>query len=264
MRTIDPNLEPDTEREESAPTGQRSPGGRRRPPFWAGTLLIPLGLVAFLGDMRWLLDQPGPTPAPTVAPTTTALPPAISAPTVVPTVQVAAQPAPTLVPTARPTPQPTTAPTRQPTATVVPTATVTETAWWNWQSDQIDPVEAQQVLKAVDNLWYVLAQAWLNLDPTPLDQGFSDPMLAELTQNINERRSQGRASLQDIEHTRTVVRFISNDQAVVYEEYINHSTAIDAVTREPVEERPNDTLKDMDLLRKINGVWQESDVVAVE
>jgi hypothetical protein len=155
------------------------------------------------------------------------------------------------MPTIEPTAQPTIEPTVEPTL-----AAVLTTSWWTWQSDQIDPVEEQQVLAAVDLSWQVLGEAWWNLDPAPLDQAFADPFLSHLTNLIVAAQTDGRAATTEIERQRTEVRFLDNDTAVVYDEYINHSTAVDLTTRQPLEERPSDLYKDFDLFRKIDGSWK--------
>jgi hypothetical protein len=269
MRTIRPEQDPGGETEDRG----ASPGDaqNRRLPFWLGVLLLLAGLLIFLGGMHWLISQPvgapatpvataepaaAPTsavvaPAPTSVPAPTPLPTAAPAtvPTIAPT--QAQTPVATTLPTVEPTPQPTTAPTIEPTL-----ATALSTSWWTWQSDQINPAEEQQVLAAVDLSWQVLGEAWWNLDPGPLGQALADPFLTDVTDSIVARQPDGRASAIDVDRSRTEVRFIDNDTAVVYEEYVDHSTAIDIATRQPLEQSPSEVYKDFELLRKIDGTWK--------
>jgi hypothetical protein len=266
MRTIQPDQDHDGEREQTG-----VPANGRRVPFWLGTLLLLAGLLIFLGGLRWLINQPGgmavtpaataqPASAPTsaaVAPAPTSPPAPTRAPTAAPTAVPTMAPtqAPTSVPTAMPTVEPTAQPTTEPT--VEPTlAAALSTSWWTWQSDQIDPDEEQAILAAVDLSWKVLADAWWNLDPAPLDQAFADPFLSHLTDLIVARQPEGRASSTDEDRLRTEVRFLDGDTAVVYEKYVNHATTVDITTRQPLEERPSDLYKDFDLLRKIDGTWK--------
>jgi hypothetical protein len=269
MRTIQPEQDPLRESEET----RESPAGRqgRRIPFWLGALLLLAGLLVFLGGMRWLINQPGGMPAtpaapaqPATAPTSAVVAPAPTSPPV-PTRAPAAAPtlAPTIAPTRPPTPVPTLEATVLPTTkpsiepTVEPTlAAALSTSWWTWQSNEIDAADEQEVLAAVDLSWQVLGEAWWNVDPVRLHQAFSDPYLSHLTDAIVASQAEGRAATIEVDRQRTEVRFLNNDTAVVYDEYINHATAVDITTRQPVEQRPSDLYKDFDLFRRIDGTWK--------
>jgi hypothetical protein len=223
-------------------------------------VLLVVLVGAFLAGMNWLIHSAaGPTASPTQVPT----PALTSAPA------LAAQP--TTAPTAIPTPRPTVAPTMTPAPTITPAPTVAPTVeptvaaalntdWWDWSSDQIDPVDEQQALAAVDADWANLANAWWYLDGRKLADTETEPALGEFTAILQERRLEGRSQKVDVERSGTTVHYLDQGLAVVYETYTNHSVAVNFTTGEPVEPMPNDSQAASYLLRKVNGVYKVAEI----
>jgi hypothetical protein len=145
--------------------------------------------------------------------------------------------------------------------TVEPTvAAALNTDWWDWSSDQIDPMDEQQALAAVDADWANLANAWWYLDWQKLEATETEPALGEFTAILQERRLEGRSQKLDVERSGTAVHYLDQGLAVVYETYVNHSVAVNFTTGEPVEPTPNDPQAASYLLRKVSGVYKVAEI----
>jgi len=214
--------------------GSTGPGGAAGSRWALAAVIVGLGVLVFLGVTRWFLAQPVPAPsAPTAAPT----------------------PVPTLAPMAAPTPRPTTAPvaatepaqvptvTLQPVRTAAPAPAVTATVvptlaeeWWTRSSNQVDPQQEQLVLAALDRYWAVLTVAWKDLNTSHLDEVLVEPDLSQQKQIFADRRAQQRGIQVKVDRQYRQVRNVQGDEAVVYEEYLNHSQDIDLKTGSPIGE----------------------------
>ncbi|MGI9149802.1 MAG: hypothetical protein ACR2IK_25180 [Chloroflexota bacterium] len=226
-----------------APTPTRAgPGGDQppesgRPPYVVAALIVAVGLVIFLGATRWFLAQPAPTPAnvPTLAPrpaptsglAAAPVPTAVVRPVeTVPLRPVATVP---LRPVATPTQR--TVVTAAPAATPAPTPVPTLTEeWWTRSSSQVDPEQAQLVLAALDRYWAVLNSAWKDLDTSHLAEALVEPDLSQQRTIFGEWRARGKGIQVAVDHADRQVRDIRLDEAVVYEEYLNHSAELDLKT----------------------------------
>jgi hypothetical protein len=218
----------------SGPGGDR-PTASGGPPWGLATLIVAVGLVIFLGATRWFLAQPASepalaTPAPAAAATIALGPTSAPARTAAP---VAATPAPVPTVTLRPVETATLQPVRTaaPAATVAPAAVPTLTEeWWSRTANQVDPAQAQPVLAALDRYWAVLTPAWRNLDTSHLDDVLTEPRLSQESQIFADQRAQGKGINVAVERRNQQVRDVRLDEAVVYEEYLNHSTNVDLTT----------------------------------
>jgi hypothetical protein len=86
-----------------------------------------------------------------------------------------------------------------------------------------------------------------------------------MRQLFAQRRSQNRAQRPEVSFGYRRVRDIRLQEAVVYQEYINHSVAIDLLTKAPLEDRPSDPVTESTLLRKTtSGDWKVAEVVTHE
>src|SRR5216684_1791603 len=85
-------------------------------------------------------------------------------------------------------------------------------------------------LAALDRYWAVLTPAWRNLDTSHLDQVLTEPRLSQESQTFGDQRAQGKAIDVAVDRRNQQVRDVRVNEAVVYEEYLNHSTEIDLKT----------------------------------
>ena len=199
-----------------------------------------------------------PAAQPTVAPTGAVQTPA---PTPMPTTAVA------VAPTIQPTPAPLVAPVEQQTVTALASATGVGSGVPNVNGTPYPlPTAAPEVAAAVSDAyshyWSVRADAFLNLDPTDLDQVAAGDELAALQKSINDFRAQGKALDTDVQHHFTVVTVI-DDQAVVSDRFRDSSIYVspDDHTPLPGQVKPDspDTAPEVQALYKlelIDGTWK--------
>ena len=137
-----------------------------------------------------------------------------------------------------------------PTATTAPAPSTVRVA--------TSPLE-REIEDAYFRYWEVLAQAYLNLDPSLLAEATSGAELTRQEQQIRELRSQGRAAKLIVDHHLTFVE-VSSDRAVIYDEYVNRSIFVNPVTKQelPTKEPP-ETEKISFQMRKVNGIWKVVD-----
>jgi len=228
-----------------------------------------VGLLVFFGVTRWLLAQPASAPA-------------VSTPASTAAASIALGPAPTPAPTAAPIAA---APASVPTVTLRPVETATLQAvrttppatsaptpvptlveeWWTRTSDQVDPSQAQLVLAALDRYWAVLTPAWRNLDTSHLDQVLTEPRLSQESQTFADQRAQGKAIDVAVDRRNQQVRDVRVNEAVVYEEYLNHSTEIDLKTGAASgEATPKQQAAAYLFRRSASGDWKVAEVATYD
>ena len=225
------------------PTPTKSGPGGDQPiasggPRWGlAALIVAVGLVVFLGVTRWFLAQPAPAPAvSTPAPTAAATIALALAPTPAPTAAPVAAPASVPTVTLRPVETATLQAVRTaaPATAAAPTAVPTlAEEWWTRTSNQVDPAQAQLVLAALDRYWAVLTPAWRTLDTSHFGEVLTEPRLSQESQTFADQRAQGKGIEVAVDRGNQQVRDVRADEAVVYEEYLNHSSDIDLKTGAP-------------------------------
>jgi hypothetical protein len=252
------------------PDGHEPAGHERIPrprrPFVPIALAL-LGLVAillaaalYLG--RSLRSPIGVEPAPTVAAMTQ------------PTAQVRE----TAPPTAQPAPvvQPTVAPTTVPTTEAVPAvaagigtappvdgASAIATAAAPATQELLSPLH-KEITDAYLRYWNVRARAYYDLDPSRLKEVVAGAELARDEEDIQKLRAQGLAADTDVDLNFRILE-ATPDEATVYDEYVNRSLHLDAVTKQPIptKEAPK-VLRISFQMKKIDGVWKVVDVARHE
>ncbi|MGE0544371.1 MAG: hypothetical protein AB7R89_29775 [Dehalococcoidia bacterium] len=140
-----------------------------------------------------------------------------------------------------------------PAASMVPTATAAAVP----SSVRVarSPLE-REIEDAYFHYWDVLAQAYLNLDPSGLADVTSGAELTRQEQQVRDLRAQGKAAKLIADHHLIFVE-VSVDRAVIYDEYLNRSIFVDPVTKQELPTRdPPETEKISFQMRKINGVWK--------
>ncbi|MCZ7576319.1 MAG: hypothetical protein M5U18_04415 [Dehalococcoidia bacterium] len=127
------------------------------------------------------------------------------------------------------------------------------------------PDPEAEVLAAYARYWDVYTEALRNRDDSRLDEVMTGPRLQRGLQEIADLRAEGRA-IQLVVQPNPVVLEISEDFALVSDEYENNSYYIDPVTKQPVGATPvgSETLIDLTTLQRVGGVWKVSDGVREE
>ena len=99
------------------------------------------------------------------------------------------------------------------------------------------PTPSPEMVKAVSDaylqFWSVYSDAFLNLDPTLLDQVAAGNELTVLQHDIEADRAQNRALKTDVRHQFAVLVAIA-DQAVVTDDIRDSSIYVDVETQEPI------------------------------
>jgi hypothetical protein len=184
-------------------------------------------------------NLPVPTPNPASSPIASASP------------SIAASPSPILARSTTPT---------LPQASLPAAASPGAVDWWDLEN-QPEPDLAQQIDAAYRRYWDVVTQAEFDLDTTHIAEVMTGAELDRERKLIDDLRSQSKAGKTDVEH-HSKVMYATTAEAVVYDEYVNHSIFIDAVTKQPLSnERPSKVWKVSYLLKKSDGGWKVIDGV---
>ena len=121
-----------------------------------------------------------------------------------------------------------------------------------------DPASVEgEVEAAYLRSWDVYADAVydLVLDEAALEEVYAETSLENLREEITGRIAERRASLVRIEHDYEVTT-TSETTALVVDAYQNHQIRIDAESKEPLEEDPNEELLYAFTLRRIDSRWK--------
>lgn len=239
-----------------------SPPPRRRP-YWPIALLM-LGLVLALLGAAFILSERyrvrvGVEPSQlTELPTQVA---ALNAPqaSLAPTTVAVATPVPTMAPTAmsvaeaRSSIPPTSVPSVAANVGALPAGSAVPSA-----AELITPLQ-RELIDAYLRYWDVRMRAYYDLDASRLREVMAGAELTRETQQVLDLRTQGRAISMDVEHNIRVLKATS-DEAVIYDEYVNHSLYMDPATKResPTKETPP-IEKISYQFKKVDGVWKVVD-----
>lgn len=261
MSSVVGRPEPKVHANGHGPDAPDAPEPPRRPFVPVGLALA--GLVIVVLAAAFVLDrqyrQPvGIEPAPPIA--VKALPtavPAAAGPSVAP---VARAVQPTVVPTAVPTS--TTAPATAGAVTAplpkVAGEPTTASAAAPATPKPPSPLE-KEIIDGYLRYWNVRSQAYYDLDPTRLSEVMAGAELAREEEGIRKLRADGRAGGWDVDLNFRIDK-ATPEEAVVYDEYVNRSVYLDAVTKQelPTKEPPG-VFKISFLMKKVDGVWKVVD-----
>lgn len=144
-----------------------------------------------------------------------------------------------------------------PTATAMVTATATETGMATSTATAATSDEAlrREVEEAYLAYWDAYAAAVLELDVSLVEDYATGDELEGIRQEIEDYRSDGVAARIRVEHDFEIAS-ITDDTAVVIDEYVNNSFYVDADTKLP-EDAPGsgEVIRDTISMEKVNGRW---------
>jgi len=123
----------------------------------------------------------------------------------------------------------------------------------------VDIALLKEVESAYSTFWDIRAAAALTLDVSRLPDVMAGPALEREQQQIAALERRGVAAMIEADHDVGLLS-LSQDEAELYDEYLNRSYLIDPVTREPVgAPEPDEVFKVSFRLQKIDGVWKVID-----
>jgi hypothetical protein len=146
--------------------------------------------------------------------------------------------------------------TREPTPSSTTTSAPERPA--STTTTAFDPASVEgQVEAAYLRSWDVYADAVydLVLDEEALAEVYAAEGLTTLLDEISGRIDEDRASLVHVEHNYEV-SVSSEIEANVIDQIVNHQVVIDAQTKEPLEEDPNERQLLNFKLKRIDGTWK--------
>jgi hypothetical protein len=253
-----------------------APGEAPRRPFWPVAVLLLGLLIALLGG-AFLLDrlyrpQVGVEPAPTsMAAVQATAAPTVAAPATAPPAAPTATPAATTAATAAVAATATTVPSPSSAVTAGTTAVAAATKpaptpppallTMLPTMERLTPLQ-KEVVEAYLRYWDVLARAQYDLDTSLLGEVLADVELTRSAEDVRRLRAAGHAAHVEVEHN-FGLRRVTPDEATVYDEYVNRSILLDAVTKQPVstKEPPPNVVKMSFEMKRIEGVWKIVDTV---
>jgi hypothetical protein len=125
--------------------------------------------------------------------------------------------------------------------------------------DRLTPLQ-REIVEGYLRYWSVLAQAQYDLDTSPLKEVLAGAELARAEEDIRRLRTEGHAGDVHVDLNYRL-RKAAPDEATVYDEYVNRSILLDAVTKQPISTKvpPPDLVKMSFEMRKIDGTWKVVD-----
>lgn len=123
----------------------------------------------------------------------------------------------------------------------------------------VDLALLEEVESAYSTFWDVRTEAAFNLDVSRLPEVMAGTALERERQQVANLESRGVAAVIEADHDVGLLS-ISEDEAELYDEYVNRSYLVDPVTREPVgAPEPDEVFKVSFRLQRIDGVWKVVD-----
>lgn len=118
-----------------------------------------------------------------------------------------------------------------------------------------------QVEQAYLNHWDVYADSLLKLDASRLSEVLDGNALTTVTEQVDEQKRINQPVRIRVEHDYRIV--LTNDTtASIEDNYINHSVRLDPDTMEPIEKDPNQKVRKSYTLKKVNGSWKVTEIIA--
>jgi hypothetical protein len=103
--------------------------------------------------------------------------------------------------------------------------------------------------------WDVYTDAMLRLDPSRLDEVYSGEALDVRTNEIADLAARNTPAVMRVRHDYEIV-MVNADDALVLENYLNHSVLVDGTTMQPIEPDPNKVVKREYVLRRERDGWR--------
>jgi len=124
---------------------------------------------------------------------------------------------------------------------------------------EVDAALLEEVEAAYSKFWAVRVEATATLDVSRLPEVLDGPALEREREQIADLHARGVAAVIEAEHEVGLLS-LTQDEAELYDEYLNRSYLIDPTTREPVgAPEPEEVVKVSFRLRRIDGVWKVVD-----
>ena len=117
----------------------------------------------------------------------------------------------------------------------------------------------EEVEAAYSKFWDVRAEAALNVDPSGLPEVAAGPALEREQAEIGDLAARGVVAVIDVDHEVGLVS-LSENEAELYDEYVNRSYVADPASKEPIgAPEPDQLVKVSYRMQKIDGVWKVVD-----
>jgi Cys-tRNA synthase (O-phospho-L-seryl-tRNA:Cys-tRNA synthase) len=130
-------------------------------------------------------------------------------------------------------------------------------------SPSTTPSVEDEVGAAYLNYWDVYTEAVFNLDESRLEEVMTGPQLQRTLEEVSSLRQQNRAAKIDVEHNFVVLNLdLKAGTAVVRDEYANHSSFVDAETKELIgQPAGGEIIEDTYSLTQVGEAWKVEDSV---
>ena len=124
---------------------------------------------------------------------------------------------------------------------------------------EVDLALLEEVQAAYSTFWDIRAEAAFNLDASRLPEVMDGPALEREREQIADLEARGMAAVIEAEHEVGLLS-LSQEEAELYDEYLNRSYVVDRATKEPVgTPEPEEVVKVSFRLKRIDGVWKVVD-----
>ena len=124
---------------------------------------------------------------------------------------------------------------------------------------EVDAALLEEVEAAYSKFWAIRVEAAATLDASRLPEVMDGPALEREREQIADLQARGVAAVIEAEHDVGLLS-LTQDEAELYDEYLNRSYLIDPTTREPVgAPEPEEVVKVSFRLQRIDGVWKVVD-----
>jgi hypothetical protein len=100
----------------------------------------------------------------------------------------------------------------------------------------------------------------LKLDPSVLPQALAEDALDNHRRQVEQQRQKNQPVRIRVEHNYRIT-VISNERVSIEDNYVNHSVRLDPNTMQPIEEDPNERVRNTYTLKKVNGTWKVTLIV---
>lgn len=139
------------------------------------------------------------------------------------------------------------------------TVTISAGPAWKVTPEAILSPLDEEVTAAYLRYWDVRMRAYYDADPSILPQMMAGAELARETEQVEALRAQGRAVSIDVEQNFRILR-ADEDEAVVYDEYVNRSRVVDGATKRQLGAGETQEVEKISYeFRRLGGVWKVVD-----
>lgn len=138
-----------------------------------------------------------------------------------------------------------------PSATIAPTETPDPTTS---TTEALTPEE--EVEAAYLRSWEVYAESLRDFDDSRYDEVYAEEALMSRQAELAKLKTANTPVRIDVEHNYSLQIVDEGRQAIVLDQYVNHSVLLDPETGEPTEPDPNSVVRRQYPLKRIDGTWK--------